>query len=147
MAQVGVFRVNQLQRASDKESEPLNPQNLSHTGTGPHISSDYPMTREEPVDQSAADFPEADFWPASKSAIKCRIRSALTQAEAAIAIATSLHRETLADLSVQTGAGERIGDLPLVAKVARESTAKINCPTSRWRIENGSRRNPHSSGR
>jgi len=41
-----------------------------------------------------------------------------------------------ADLSVQTGAGERIGDLPLVAKVARESTAKINCPTSRWRIEN-----------
>src|SRR5271157_478425 len=41
-----------------------------------------------------------------------------------------------ADLSVQTGAGEHIGDLPLVAKVARESTAKINCPTSRWRIEN-----------
>jgi hypothetical protein len=37
---------------------------------------------------------------------------------------------------VQTGAGERIGDLPLVAKVARESTAKINYPTSRWRIEN-----------
>jgi len=36
----------------------------------------------------------------------------------------------------QTGAGERIGDLPPVAKVARESTAKINCPTSRWRIEN-----------
>jgi len=43
---------------------------------------------------------------------------------------------SLADTSVQTGAGERIGDLPLVAKVARESTAKINCPTSRWRIEN-----------
>jgi hypothetical protein len=37
-------------------------------------------------------FPEADFGPASKSAIKCRIRSALTQAEAAIAIATSLHQ-------------------------------------------------------
>lgn len=35
---------------------------------------------------------EPDFWPASKSAIKCRIRSAVTQAEAAIAIATSLHR-------------------------------------------------------
>jgi hypothetical protein len=31
------------------------------------------------------------FGPASKSAIKCRIRSAVTQAEAAIAIATSLH--------------------------------------------------------
>jgi hypothetical protein len=30
------------------------------------------------------------FGPASKSAIKCRIRSAVTQAEAAIA--TSLHR-------------------------------------------------------
>jgi hypothetical protein len=48
----------------------------------------------------------------------------------------SSNRSTLVDLSVQTGAGERIGDLPLVAKVARESTAKINCPTSRWRIEN-----------
>ena len=41
-----------------------------------------------------------------------------------------------ADLSLQTGAGEHIGDLPLVAKIARESTAKIYCPTSRWRIEN-----------
>jgi len=39
-----------------------------------------------------SDLPEADFWPASKSAIKCRIRFAVTQAEAAIAIATSLHR-------------------------------------------------------
>ena len=48
----------------------------------------------------------------------------------------SSNRSTLVDLSVQTGAGERIGDLPLVAKVARESTAKINCPTSRWRTEN-----------
>jgi hypothetical protein len=38
------------------------------------------------------DVLEADFGPASKSAIKCRIRSALTQAEAAIAIVTSLHR-------------------------------------------------------
>ncbi len=38
------------------------------------------------------DLLEADFGPASKSAIKCRIRSALTQAEAAIAIATSLHQ-------------------------------------------------------
>ena len=34
----------------------------------------------------------------------------------------------LPDLSVQTGAGERIGDLPLVAKVASESTAKILHP-------------------
>jgi len=42
-----------------------------------------------------------------------------------------VHHYLTADLSVQTGAGERIGDLPLVAKVARESTAKINCPTSR----------------
>ena len=41
-----------------------------------------------------------------------------------------------ADLSVQTGAGERIGDLRLAAKVARKSTAKITCPTSGWRIEN-----------
>ena len=36
--------------------------------------------------------PKPNFGPASKSAIKCRIRSALTQAEAAVAIATSLHR-------------------------------------------------------
>ena len=49
--------------------------------------------------------------------------------------------------SVETGAGKRIGDLPVVAKVARESTAKINCPTSRRRIENRFGRNPHSSGR
>jgi hypothetical protein len=40
-----------------------------------------------------------------------------------------------ADLSVQTGAGERIGDLLLAAKIARKSTAKITCPTSRWCIE------------
>ena len=37
-----------------------------------------------------SDLPEADFGPASKSAIKRRIRSAVTQAEAAIA--NSLHR-------------------------------------------------------
>ena len=37
-----------------------------------------------------ADVLEADFGPASKSANKCRIRTAVTQAEAAIA--TSLHR-------------------------------------------------------
>jgi hypothetical protein len=37
-------------------------------------------------------FPEADFGPVSKSAIKYRIRSAVTQAEAKIAIAISLHR-------------------------------------------------------
>jgi hypothetical protein len=36
--------------------------------------------------------PEADFGPASKSAIECRIRSAVTQAEAAIASATSPRR-------------------------------------------------------
>ena len=33
-----------------------------------------------------ADLREEDFWPTSKSAIKCRIRSAVTQAEAAIAL-------------------------------------------------------------
>jgi hypothetical protein len=38
------------------------------------------------------DLFEADFWPASKSTIKYRIRSAVPQAEAAIAIATSLDR-------------------------------------------------------
>ena len=48
----------------------------------------------------------------------------------------SSNRSTLVDLSVQTGAGERIGDLPPAAKVARKSTAKITCPTSRWRTEN-----------
>jgi hypothetical protein len=42
------------------------------------------------LDVFSLDVSEADFGPASKSAIKCRIRSALTQAEAAIA--TSLHR-------------------------------------------------------
>src|ERR1700689_5461813 len=42
-------------------------------------------------------------------------------------------RKTLADLSVQTGVGERIGVLPLVARVARESTEKTNSPKSRWR--------------
>ena len=51
-------------------------------------------------------------------------------------VAGSRRLLNLADLSVQTGAGERIGDLLLAAKVARKSTAKITCPTSRWRIEN-----------
>ena len=36
-----------------------------------------------------------------------------------------------ADLSAQTGASERIGDLRLVAKIARKSTANITCRTSR----------------
>src|SRR5579863_449482 len=36
-------------------------------------------------------FPQADFWPASKSAIRRRVSSTLTQAETAIAIATFLH--------------------------------------------------------
>ena len=44
------------------------------------------------LEEINGDLPEADFWPASKSAIKCRIHSALTQAEAAIEIATPLHR-------------------------------------------------------
>jgi len=38
----------------------------------------------------SGDLLEADFSPASKSAIKCRIRSAVTQAETAIA--APLHR-------------------------------------------------------
>jgi hypothetical protein len=49
----------------------------------------YPETGLEEINGDVLD---ADFGPASKSAIKCRIRSALTQAEAAIAIATSLHQ-------------------------------------------------------
>ena len=48
----------------------------------------------------------------------------------------SANRFTQAALSVQTGAGGRIGDLPLAARVARKSTAKITCPTSRRCIEN-----------
>jgi hypothetical protein len=50
------------------------------------------------LEEINGDLREGDFGPASKSAIKCRIRSALTQAEAAIT--TSLHRETLADISL-----------------------------------------------
>jgi len=57
----------------------------------------------------------------------------------------SSNRSTLVDLWVQAGAGERIGDLPLVAKVARESTAQINCPEAGGASRTGSRRNPHSS--
>jgi hypothetical protein len=44
------------------------------------------------MEKITSDFLEADFWPASTSAIKCRIRSAVTQAEAAIASAYPLHR-------------------------------------------------------
>ena len=51
-----------------------------------------PIGQKRACGRSLDDVPQADFWPASKSAIKCRIRSAVTQAEAAIAIATSLHR-------------------------------------------------------
>jgi len=40
----------------------------------------------------ADDLREEDFWTTSKCAIKCRTRFAVTQAEVAIAIATSLHR-------------------------------------------------------
>jgi hypothetical protein len=53
------------------------------------LTGNYPETG---LGEINGDVLEADFGPASKSAIKCRIRSALTQAEAAIAIATSLHR-------------------------------------------------------
>jgi hypothetical protein len=61
------------------------PRNVPHesTVTSPAVG---------PSANAIPNFPEADFGPASKSAIKCRIRSALTQAEAAIAIATFLHR-------------------------------------------------------
>ncbi|MGA3199873.1 MAG: hypothetical protein ABSD89_10790 [Halobacteriota archaeon] len=44
------------------------------------------------MEEINGDLLEEDFGTTSKSAIKCRIRSAVTQAEAAIAIATSLHR-------------------------------------------------------
>jgi hypothetical protein len=44
---------------------------------------------EESPQSVPANFLEADFRPASKSAIQYRIRSALTPAEAAVAIAAS----------------------------------------------------------
>jgi hypothetical protein len=47
---------------------------------------------ETGLEEMSNDLLEADFWTTSKCAIKCRTRSAVTQAEAAIAIATSLHR-------------------------------------------------------
>lgn len=61
------------------------PRNVAHEPT---------VTRAQsaPSANAISNFPKADFWTTSNCAIKCRIRSALTQAEAAIAIATSLHR-------------------------------------------------------
>jgi len=58
------------------------------------IFSGLPVIRPESLASvtDVGNFSEEDFWPASKSAIKFRIRSDVTQAEAAIAIATSLHR-------------------------------------------------------
>jgi hypothetical protein len=53
---------------------------------------------------------------------------------------------SLADFSVQIPAGERIGDLPLAAKVARKSTAKITCRQAGGASRISSRGNPHSSG-
>jgi len=41
---------------------------------------------------SGGCFLEVDFWTTLMCAIKCRTRFAVTQAEAALAIATSLHR-------------------------------------------------------
>jgi hypothetical protein len=46
------------------------------------------------------DLREVDFWPASKPAIKCRIHSAVTQAEAAIEIATPLSVNTSRLISI-----------------------------------------------
>jgi len=53
------------------------------------LGPDYPETGFEEI---STDLLENDFWTTSKCAIKCRTRPAVTQAEAAIAIATSLHR-------------------------------------------------------
>jgi len=58
----------------------------------PRLVSNREIVEKTGLEEINCDLPEADFWPASKSAIKCRIRFAVTQAEAAIAIATSLHR-------------------------------------------------------
>ena len=52
------------------------------------------------LEEINGDLLEAIFGPASKSALKCRICAAVTHAEAAITIATPLHRQTLADLSL-----------------------------------------------
>jgi hypothetical protein len=57
------------------------------------------------------DLLEADFWTASKCAIKCRTRSAVTQAEAAFAIATSPSVNT-SRLKGSDPVQECIGDLP-----------------------------------
>jgi hypothetical protein len=59
-----------------------------------NITHESTVTRplSAPSANAISNFPEADFWTTSNCAIKCRIRSALTQAEAAIAVATSLHR-------------------------------------------------------
>jgi len=57
-----------------------------------HSLHGWPETGFEEIGVTESLVLEADFWPASKSAIKCRIRPAATQAEPAIAIATSLHR-------------------------------------------------------
>jgi hypothetical protein len=79
-------------------------------------------------------------WPTTRQASRVSVHRAITRT----AIPRALHviasftnfpvcslsrvssnRSTLVDVSVQTGAGERIGDLPLVAKVARESTEQL----------------------
>jgi hypothetical protein len=61
------------------------PRNLAHEST---------VTRPQSAASANAisNFLEADFGPASESPIKCRIGSALTQSETAIAIAASLPR-------------------------------------------------------
>jgi len=51
-----------------------------------------PSCPETGFEEISTDLVEDDFWTTSKCAIKCRTRSAVTQAEAAIAIATSRHR-------------------------------------------------------
>jgi hypothetical protein len=47
----------------------------------PERASNFPRSDIYSLIDRVADFPEEDFWPASKSAIKCRVCSAVTQAE------------------------------------------------------------------
>ena len=73
---------------------PFSCSRLASRGSANHSSVDSRIVgaSETGFEQINCDFLQADFGPASKSAIKCRIRSTLTQAKAAIAIATSFHR-------------------------------------------------------
>ena len=73
-------------------------------------------------------------------------RGSVLSAKGALCTAGHPYRFHYADFSVQTGAGERIGDLPLAGNSLESQLQRPLARQAGGASRTGSRGNPHSSG-